>query len=83
MTNESLTQIRRKTIYTQFTCPDCCGHRLGAKVECDADITSFDDKDASFILSDKQEQEFTIALFCCRDCSWNTDEESDVMDYMK
>ena len=81
---ESVSPINVKPIYcTQFTCPDCGGHHLGAKVECNAEITRFDDKTTYFILDDQQEQEHDIALFFCKECEWNTNEESSVRAYVK
>ena len=83
MKNESAAPITEQPIYTQFTCPDCGGHFLKAKVECDANVTGFDDRAAYFILDKEQEPALDVALFFCQDCDWNTDEESFVRDYMK
>ena len=83
MKQESVRPVNVKPIYTQFTCPDCGGHSLKAKVECDAVVTGFDDLTTYFIFDEKTEQEHAVALFFCDDCEWNTDEESDVRDYVK
>ncbi len=83
MKKESVNPVNEKPIYTQFTCPDCGGHHLGAKVECDATVTGFDALTTYFIFDEKQDQEHAIALFFCNDCEWNASEESFVRDYMK
>lgn len=83
MNNESAAPITEQPIYTQFTCPYCGGHRLVVKVECDATVTGFDALTTYFIFEEKQDQENAISIFFCNDCEWNTDEESEVRDYVK
>lgn len=81
MPKESVSPVNERPILREFSCPTCGGHHLGAKVECNAQITRFDDKTTYFILDDQQEHD--IALFFCKECEWNTDEESSVRAYVK
>jgi hypothetical protein len=83
MPKESVSPVNENPFLGEFTCPDCGGHTLKAKIECDASIGGFDDITTYFRLDEAQDQEYAITLFFCNDCQWNCDDESQARDYVK